>query len=83
MRLQHENQKALQTLVGSIVPPGTAFDVSPAAATVLEGGRAVFTAQAGGARKVFWVLKSGGEERVVATDRLGYGFDAGRGQLVG
>ncbi len=78
VRLQHENQKALQTLAGSIVPPGTAFDVFPAAATVLEGGRAVFSAQAGGARKVFWVLKSGGEERVVATDRLSYGFDAGR-----
>ncbi len=78
VRLQHENQKALQTLAGPIVPPGTAFDVSPSAATVLEGGRAVFTARAGGARKVFWVLKSGGEERVVATDRLSYGFDAGR-----
>ena len=78
VRLQYENQKPLQTLVGSIVQPGTTFAVSPAAATVLEGERAVFSAQAGGAQKVLWVLKSGGQESVVAVDRFSYTFDAGR-----
>ena len=78
IRLQYENQKTLQTLAGSLVQPGTAFAVAPGTATVLEGERAVFTAQAGGAQKVFWVLKSGGQEKVVATDRFSYTFDAGR-----
>ncbi len=78
IRLQYENQKHLQTLVGTIVQPGTDFTVSPATATVMEGERAVFTAQAGGAQKVYWLLKRGGEEKIVATDRFNYTFDAER-----
>ena len=78
VRLQYENQKPLQTLVGSIVQPGTTFTVSSSAATVLEGKSAVFSAQAGGAQKVFWVLKSDGQEKVVSVDRFSYTFDAGR-----
>ena len=78
VRLTYENQKPMQTLVGTIVPPGGAFAVLPAAATVLEGKSAVFTAQAGGAQKVLWVLKSEGREKIVAVDRFSYAFDAGR-----
>ena len=78
VKLQHENQKAQQTLVGPIVQPGNTFAVSPASATVDEAKNATFTAQAGGAQKIYWVLKSAGAERVVAVDRFSYAFDAGR-----
>ena len=66
VRLEYENQKPMQTLVGPLVQPGATFAVSPATATVLEGKSASFSAQAGGAQKVFWVLKSGGQEKIVA-----------------
>ena len=74
VRLQYENQKPLQTLLGNIVQPGTTFDVSPTAATVMEGKIMTFRAQAGGAQKVSWLL----DGQVVATDHFSYTFDAGR-----
>ena len=78
VQLQHENQNAMQTLVGPVVPPGSAFAVSPETATVVEGTRATFSAQAGGAQKVYWVLKRDGVETVAAVDRFAFTFDAGR-----
>ncbi len=78
VRLTYENQKPMQTLVGPVVQPGDAFAVAPATTTVMEGKSATFTAQAGGAQKVFWILKRDGHERVVAVDRFSYTFDAGR-----
>jgi hypothetical protein len=78
VRLEFENQKPLQTLVGPLVLPGGAFAVSPAQATVAEGGSAVFTAQAGGAQKIYWVLKRDGREAVAAVDRFSFTFEAGR-----
>lgn len=78
IRLQHENQKPLQTLAGLLVPPGDGFSVSPSQATVLEGRSATFSATAGGAQKIYWILKRDGRETTVAVDRLHYTFDAGR-----
>ncbi len=78
VRLQYENQKPLQTLVGPVVRPGDEFSVSPAVATVLEGKSADFIAAAGGAQKVYWILKHGGHETVVAVDRFHFPFNAGR-----
>jgi hypothetical protein len=78
VRLQYENQKPLPTLVGLVVPPGREFSVSPAQATVWEGRSAEFTAQAGGAQKLYWVLKREGRETRVAVDRFRFAFDAGR-----
>ncbi len=78
VRLEYENQKPLQTLAGSLVQAGNAFTVSPESATILEGKNATFTAHAGGAQKLFWILKSTGQERVVAVDRLSFTFEAGR-----
>ena len=78
VKLEYENQKPLQTLVGPLVQPGNAFSVSPAAVTVDEGKSATVTAQAGGAQKVYWILKRDGAETVVAVDRYSYTFDAGR-----
>ena len=78
VKLQHENQKAQQTLTGPVVQPGKAFSVSEAQVTVLEGKSATFTAQAGGALKLYWTLVSDGQERVAAVDRLAFTFHAGR-----
>ncbi len=78
VRLQYENQKPNQTLVGPVVQPGNEFSVSEVKVTVAEGKSVTLTAKAGGAQKVYWVVKRDGKETVVATDRLGYTFDAGR-----
>ncbi len=78
VRLEFENQKPLQTLVGPIVQPGAAFTVTPAQATVEEGKGVTFSAQAGGAQKLVWSLVRDGVETVVAVDRFAFVFEAGR-----
>ena len=77
-RLQYENQKPLQTLVGPLVQPGTEFGLSPESSIVKEGQNAEFIAKAGGAQKLYWILARDGREEVVATDRFRFTFDAGR-----
>ncbi len=78
VRLQYENQKPLQTLVGPLVQPGTDFSVSEKKITVLEGKSATVSAKAGGAQKVYWILKRDGQETLAAVDRYAFTFDAGR-----
>ncbi|HWE97937.1 MAG TPA: DUF2341 domain-containing protein [Tepidisphaeraceae bacterium] len=80
VRLEFENQKPLQTLTGPVVQKGDAFSVAPDRAQMSEGRSVTFSARAGGAQKIYWILKKGGTQTVVATDRLGYTFDAGRVQ---
>ena len=63
VRLQYENQKPLQTLVGPLVQPGNEFAVSPERADRARKARAsTLTAKAGGAQKVYWILKRDGRE---------------------
>lgn len=78
IRLEYENQKPLQTLVGPIVRPGSAFSVSPERLTVREGADAVITAQADGAQKIYWIIRHEGQETLAAVDRLALRFAAGR-----
>ncbi|MDA1143004.1 MAG: DUF2341 domain-containing protein [Planctomycetota bacterium] len=78
VRLQYENQKPLQTLAGSVVQPGSEFSVSTEQVIVTEGKSAMLFAKAGGAQKVYWVLKSDGRETIVSVDRFQFTFDAGR-----
>ena len=78
IRLQYENQKPGQTLVGPVVQPGSEFAVSTTKLVVQEGQSARITAKAGGAQKVYWILKRDGQESVVGTDRFSLSFDAGR-----
>ena len=78
VRLQYENQKAVQTLVGPLVQPGDTFSVTPAQVVVPEATTATLKAEAGGAQKICWILKADGRERVVAVDRLSFAFNAGR-----
>ncbi|MCF7731581.1 MAG: DUF2341 domain-containing protein [Akkermansiaceae bacterium] len=78
IRMEYENQKPLQTLVGPVVQPGNEFSVSKTRLTIAEGKTVTLTATAGGALKVYWTLTRGGREVVVAIDRFRFEFDAGR-----
>ena len=78
MKLEYENQKPLQTLVGPVVQPGNVFSVSPAEIKLAEGKSVTVTAQAGGVQKVYWILKREGTDTIVAVDRYSYTLDAGR-----
>ena len=78
IRLQYENQKPLQTLVGHVVKPGKEFSIPETEVAVPEGRSVTLTAKADGAQKVYWIVKRDGRESVVATDRLAFTFDAGR-----
>ena len=78
VRLQYENQKPLQTLVGPVVQPGKEFGLPETEAAILEGKSMTFEAKAGGAQKVYWCVVRDGKETVVATDRFAYTFVAGR-----
>jgi hypothetical protein len=78
VRLEYENQKPMQTLVGPVVSSGSEFSVSTNQLTLNEGETATITAKAGGAQKLTWILKRDGREDVVAVDRLSFPFAAGR-----
>jgi Concanavalin A-like lectin/glucanases superfamily/Domain of unknown function (DUF2341)/Carbohydrate esterase, sialic acid-specific acetylesterase len=78
IKLQYENQKHHQTVVGTVVQPGTEFSVTPFEASVAEGQSVTLSAHAGGAQKVFWVMNRDGRETVVATNQFSYMLNAGR-----
>lgn len=78
VKLEYENQKPLQTAVGPLVQAGTNFSVSEKKITLLEGKSSVVTARAGGAQKVYWLIRRGGRESVAAVDRFTFTLDAGR-----
>lgn len=78
VKLQFENQKPNQSLVGPLVQPGSEFSVSPPQLAVREKQSVTIQAKAGGAQKVLWILKHDGRESIVATDRFSYAFNAGR-----
>ena len=78
VKLSYENQKRNQTLVGTLPQPGTTFEVSSEMVVMEEGSSTTVSAEAGGAEKVYWILRRGDEESVVASDRFSYTLDAGR-----
>lgn len=78
IKLQYENQKPNQTLVGPVVQSGDAFSVLPAQLALKEGQSTTVTAKAPGAQKVYWILRRDGQESIVATDRFTYTAEAGR-----
>jgi len=78
IRLEYENQKPLQTLVGPVVRPGKEFGLPETEAALPEGTSMKFEAKAGGAQKVYWIVNRDGREAVVATDRFTYTLEAGR-----
>ncbi len=78
LKLCFENQKPLQSLVGPLVQKGDGFSVSRKSLKMKEGSSVALSAKAGGARKVYWVLKDGEKEEILSVDRFSYTFDAGR-----
>jgi hypothetical protein len=78
IKLQYENQKAGQSLAGCLVQAGNAFAVTPREIKLEEGKSLTVTAQAGGARKLCWIVKRDGKETIVAVDQFRYNLDAGR-----
>ena len=78
LKLEYENQKAGQTLVGTLMQAGDEFALTPAAIKLEEGKTATVTAKAGGALKLYWLLKKDGKETIAAVDQFSYQLDAGR-----
>ena len=78
VKCEYENQNPLQTLVGSLVPDGSAFAVTPTTLNMHEGGTVTLTAQAGGAQKTYWIRKQDGVDTVLAVDQLALDYPAGR-----
>jgi len=78
IKLEYENQKAAQTLVGNLVQTGTVFKVAPVSVTMNEGTVTNVIAQAGGAQKVSWCYVKNGQETVLANDQFSLSFSAGR-----
>ena len=78
VKLEYENQRSQQTLVGTLAQPGTDFAVNQASINMMEGTNTTVLAKVGGAQKLYWVLKRDGAETIVAVDRLSYTLPAGR-----
>jgi len=78
VKLEYENQKPLQSVVGPLVQPGSDFAVSTKSISLLEGKSVTVTAKAGGAQKLYWIIKRGGKETLAAADRFSFTLDAGR-----
>ncbi|MEI6606879.1 MAG: DUF2341 domain-containing protein, partial [Verrucomicrobiota bacterium] len=78
VKLEYENQKPVQTLVGGIVSAGSDFSVTPASVTINENSGATLTGQAGGAQKVYWIYKKNGQETLLASDQLTLNYNVGR-----
>ena len=78
VKLQYENQKPMQTVVGPLVRPGTDFAVSPKTIDLAEGKSLTVMAKAGGAQKIYWIIKRDGQDTIAAVDRFSFTLDAGR-----
>jgi hypothetical protein len=78
VKLQYENLKPGQTVVGPLVRPGSDFAVSVKTISLSEGKNLTVQAKAGGARKLYWIIKRGTQETVAAIDRFSFTLDAGR-----
>ncbi len=72
VKLQYENQKPLQTLVGPLVQSGTTLAASDKQVTVLEGKQTTVTIKAGGAQKIYWIVSKGASETLAAVDCFSY-----------
>ena len=78
VKMEYENQKPLQTLVGPLVQAGSDFSVSADEITLLEGKIATVTATAGAAQKIYWVIKKDGLESIADVDKHTFTLNAGR-----
>ncbi len=78
IKLQYENQRPMQTLVGHLVRKGGKASLSKESVNVNEGESVMVSANDGGAIKTYWILKKNGGEEIVEVDRSNFTFRAGR-----
>ena len=78
IKMEYENQKNNQSLVGNIIKEGNQFSISKKNILLLEGSNTTITAIANGAIKVYWILKEGNNETELSTDRLTQKITSGR-----
>ena len=78
VKMEYENQKPLQTMVGPLVQAGSDFSISAKQITLLEGKSATVTAKAGGAERLCWTIRRDGHETIVETNKFNFTLDAGR-----
>lgn len=81
IRLQYENQKPLQSLVGPLVREGEEFTVPTDRVTVREGESVNLAAQIQGAHKIAWADATAPQpaaESLLAVDRTTLAYPAGR-----
>jgi Concanavalin A-like lectin/glucanases superfamily/Domain of unknown function (DUF2341)/Carbohydrate esterase, sialic acid-specific acetylesterase len=78
MQLQYENEKPMQSLVGPIQQTGSEFSISHTSIRIQEDQNVAVSARAGGAQKIYWVLKKDGIETLAAVDRFSFNLAAGR-----
>lgn len=78
IKLQYENQKPMQTLLGHLVRKSENFSLSKESVSVNEGESVIVSANDGGAIKTYWILKDSEGEEVVEVDRSTFTFRAER-----
>jgi hypothetical protein len=78
VKLEFENQKAMQTVVGPLIQAGDEFSVSEKNLTITEGDSLSLSAKAGGAQKLYWSVVRGDQETILAVDRFHLDFAPGR-----
>jgi hypothetical protein len=78
IKLQYENQKPLQNVVGPLIRAEGRFAIPVKTVTVKEGEPIKLSVQADGAQKLYWYLRDEGPERLVAVDRYHYDFISSR-----
>jgi len=78
IRLEFENQKPHQTLVGPLLVPGDAVSIPVKSVALAEGQQTRLAAQGGGAEKLTWTLRRGDRDVILTTDRWSVDLDGGR-----
>ncbi len=78
VKMEYENQKPLQTLVGNLVQAGTTFATTPQSVTLNELTSTTLTGQADGAQKVYWIEKRNGVDTTLSTNEYTLPVTCGR-----
>lgn len=78
IRLEYENQKAGQTLVGHLVQEGEDPSVAIQQLEINESAVAKLSVQPGNSRKIYWREIRDGQETLLATDRFSIHYNPGR-----
>jgi Carbohydrate esterase, sialic acid-specific acetylesterase len=78
IKMEYENQRTQQKMVGHLVQSGSNFAVTPTSLTLPESATEILSAQAGGAQRVEWIEKRNGVDTVLATGKFSLPVTASR-----